>query len=248
MINPGKIFEEEIGRSIPKMAGSRKIWIHKPPDVPQFGLRCRRCRKGMLKRRCAVCQAEDAFDPRFTPKNPCDLILSIPCRDTGKMRSSVIPQVVFAFEFKRSVGTIPKRGAAELHGLLAFKRVKKHQVDGLKSVAASGGVAGVLWLTQMSTSVDFDFGPQRKGTRTVWPKSACYFIQIDRWEAYKADAKGASLSLAAARKIGIEVEQDVGRGRERRYWKLPELFIAFGADVKPTPEHKAKPRRRIFES
>ena len=227
---PGAGFQDEIRASIPKAAGSRVPWSHKPPDVPQFGLRCRNCHQGFLKRRCTVCQAEDNFDPRFTPKHPFDLIVSIPCKGTEEMRSSVVPQIVFAFELKRTQGKIPKRGAAELHGLLGFKEVKDHQVSGLQKVAASGSVAGVLWLVELHD------GPCDALVET----HACNFIPIARWVAYKESAHGASMSLAAARIQGIEITQDIGRGTKKRYWKMAELFLHYGAAVEATPKRKKK--------
>lgn len=262
MSSPGAEFQDEIRRSIPKKAGSREIWTHKPPDVPMFGLRCRKCQKGFLKRRCDVCRAEDNFDPRFTPKHPFDLVVSIPCKGTGDMRGSVVPQIVFAFELKRTQGKIPARGPAELHGLLGFKDVKDHQVSGLKKVAAAGNVAGVLWLVELVDEGAVATLRHMKGKAYVPPYSqiatidaACHFIPIDRWEVYKANAKGASMPLKAARLHGLEVEQDADRPRaKKRYWKMPELFIHYGADVEPTPERKKKrprpppkPALRLFD-
>ncbi len=222
---PGKIFEEEISRSIPKKASGesgRVPFVYKPPDVPMFGERYRKP------------ASTDPF--RFAPKHPFDFEVTIPSAGTEKMTSSVVvPQIVFAFECKRTAGVYQVRKPGELHARLDFKRVKKHQEQGLRHVAAAGGVAGVLWLVESDREAE------------------CYFLRIDLWDAFKEDAKGASMPLAYARAHGIELAEDVGRGTACRYWKMPEIFRHFGAGCDPTPERKAKggkprsPSVKLFE-
>lgn len=247
--NPGADFQDEIRRSIPKPiqghgAPRRDAWVHKPPDVPMFGMKCRApaC-NGWINRYCLACLIKTAQRLRregstwpsaiwaaakkvkqfsFAPKNPLDLLVSIPYQGTAGQRTSFVPQAVFGFELKESKGRYLKKAPDTLHENLNFSRVADHQERGMRAVAAAGGVAGILWLVQSDR------------------ESECHFIRIQDWDAYRKSAKGASMPLAAARIHGLEVEADAGRGTRRRYWKMAELFRSFGADVEATPERKKK--------
>ena len=240
--NPGKDFEAEVIASLPpESIGGRAVHRHKLADMPFAPTRPGRSnfRDGM----------------RFTPKHPYDLEVSAPVAGTEKMRGRVVPQVVFKLELKRTAGAIAKRGsnAGRLHATLGFGEVKRHQVAGMLKAARAGQVAGILWLVEL-----------------VNVEAACHFIHIFDWRDYIAEcageifpesfndekwrdyldlAKPKSMPLATAAARGTEVAEDVGRGRERRYWMMREFLIHFGASVEPTPKRKVKRQQavKLFE-
>ena len=231
--NPGTLFEGEIIRSLPTEAiGGRRVYHHKLADMPFAPTR-----PGRFRHRDGI---------QFTPKHPFDLEITAAYSGTEKMRSRHVPQLVMKLELKRTLAKIGKRGAlaGKFHSTLGFSVVRRHQVSGLLKAAAAGQVAGILWLAEIPG--------QRAECYLVEIQEWCDYIaeQVGKtfpescndaaWSKYLAKADSKSMPLAVARARGIELAEDVGRGRERRYWKMRELMIHFGAAVEPTPRRKTR--------
>ncbi|MCP3961328.1 MAG: hypothetical protein GY719_26065 [bacterium] len=216
MKGPGGVFEAEIQRSIPTVSrGGRRISIEKRHDPPTRGTggRCRRC-KGQLVTICSTCRQAPKGAARFTAKQPYDFEVIAPW-DPGYRAMGVkqehAPVIVFALECKRTA--TPS---------LPFSALADHQRKGLDRVAATGGVAGVLWLMELP--------PPRRGPQ-IEEAGVAWFIPWAEFVGYEEAAERKSFPAAALVTAAIPVRVDPERGRTRRYWKMRDLLRRFGADV-----------------
>lgn len=219
-MNRGELFEHQFIASLPASVWRRKLTTPTPPAHQNGAI------LGMLQRLAA--QARETVPgwalsslsrTSHTPVQPFDLLISarvtpaagttrigrtLPGADGIDIDYFTALRIDFALELK-STGSAMS---------LPFDRVKPHQVSGLHKARAAGLVAGLV--------VEFP---------DVEPGGEVYFLPVEVYLAHVETCGRKSLSLDAARRIGLLIELDPARGTKHRYWKVGDFLALFGANV-----------------
>lgn len=150
----------------------------------------------------------------FTPRQPYDLLIVAPIREEmirsapvhdhlGRERLQVVQaSIFFGLELKSCAGST-----------LPASQVADTQVKGMADAASAGHVAGLV--------VAFPAGSPDH----LW------FIPVQSWVSYLAEAKRKSMPLEAIKRCGVPIERDPDRGVLRAYWRVGEFLAHFGADI-----------------
>jgi len=218
--NPGQAFEDAFRASIPKGAYVRRL--RTPTAMGSVVPRL----VGLIESLSASLRVpvpewvRAAARFRFTPKAGFDLLVTVPCSP----RDARIP-------------TLHGRGwtvfyepalliALELKSVdgvsIPFANVDADQEKALLEAADKGGLAFLV--------IEY-----RKADE-VWA------LPIQVWRDVRVVAPRASLPLADARRLGIEILPDLGRGTVRRYWDVVAFLIRCGASFPVAAPATKKPR------
>lgn len=218
--NPGQEFEDSFRASIPKGAYVRRL--RTPTAMGSVVPRL----VGLIESLSAALHVpvpewvRAAARFRFTPRAGYDLLVTAPAYSVVPRALTTVsgpswtlsPEPSFLFALElKSV-----EGAS-----IPFANVDPDQEKALLEVADKGGLAFLV--------IEF----RRAGE--VWA------LPIQVWRDTRLVAPRASFPLADARRLGLQILPDPGRGTTRRYWNVEAFLRRCGASF-PVPTPAKKPR------
>lgn len=208
--NPGQAFEDAFRASIPKGAYVRRL--RTPTAMGSVVPRL----VGLIESLSAALHVpvpewvRAAARFRFTPKAGYDLLVTVPAylvavisaRGISGPGWSLRPDPSFLFALElKSVEGIS----------IPWDNVDADQEKALLEAAEKGGLAFLV--------IEF-----RKAGE-VWA------IPIQVWRDTRLVAPRASLPLADARRLGIQINRDTGRGTSRTYWDVAAFLTRCGGQI-----------------
>jgi hypothetical protein len=205
--NPGQAFEDAFRASIPKGAYVRRL--RTPTAMGSVVPRL----VGLIESLSATLRVpvpewvRTAARFRFTPKAGYDLLVTAPCGALDARRPTVHgPGWVCRFEPSVLLALELK----SVEGIsIPWDNVDRDQEKALLEAADRGGLAFLV--------IEF------RRTGEVWA------LPIEVWRDTRLVAPRASLPLADARRLGIQIYPDPGRGATRQYWNVEAFLRQCGA-------------------